>query len=136
MTIADFSEYFAENTPLEKATGYISGLFDYVYWNSVVHFMKNKMTESQKRKFNIIKNQQYIFLKPSQATLLSWQITKIEKTINNEIKKKQKHKIQKLNGNVLIPLAVFSLFLTLFRYTVLTVISLMALKEKPLLKNV
>ena len=98
--------------------------------------MKNKMTESQKRKFKIIKNQQYIFFKPSQATLLSWQITKIEKTINNEIKKKQKHKIQKLNGNVLIPLAVFSLFLTLFRYTVLTVISLMALKEKPLLKNV
>ena len=98
--------------------------------------MKNKMTESQKRKFKIIKNQQYIFLKPSQATLLSWQITKIEKTINNKIKKKQKHKIQKLNGNVLIPLAVFSLFLTLFRYTVLTVISLMALKEKPLLKNV
>ena len=99
--------------------------------------MKNKMTESQKRKFKIIKNQQYIFLKPSQAPLLSWQITKIEKTINNEIKKKkQKHKIEKLNGNVLIPLAVFSLFLTLFRYTVLTVISLMALKEKPLLKNV
>ena len=50
--------------------------------------MKNKMTESQKRKFKIIKNQQYIFFKPSQATLLSWQITKIEKTINNEIKKK------------------------------------------------
>ena len=54
------------------------------------------MTESQKRKFKIIKNQQYIFLKPSQATLLSWQITKIEKTIKNEIKKKQKHKNSKI----------------------------------------
>ena len=52
------------------------------------------MTESQKRKFKIIKNQQYIFLKPSQATLLSWQITKIEKTINNEIKKTEAQKFK------------------------------------------
>jgi len=49
--------------------------------------MKNKIKKKKKKKIKVIKNQQYIFLKPSQVTLLSWQITKIEKTINNEIKK-------------------------------------------------
>lgn len=61
MTIVDFSatpsdnHIGAENTQLDKATGHISGLFDNVYSsieNSVVHFIKNKMTESPKKNQN------------------------------------------------------------------------------------